>query len=163
MRAKRKSHRHNKTASRGEAPSAEKKLRMCGADHVVMMAAIAAKRAAQLVIRPTAASLLKAHGQADAVNDEVGAIGLTMEELRVESGSVLDGQPIDAIQVKGNFAFLIVAVRSVDGAVVMNPASSTILHAEDVVIVLGHKKDIPTISTQYRLKRAKMSYRGASH
>jgi len=149
--------------SRGEAPSAEKKLRMCGADHVVMMAAIAAKRAAQLVIRPTAASLLKTHGQADAVNDELGAIGLTMEELRVESGTVLEGQPIDAIQIKGNFAFLIVAVRSANGTVVMNPAASTILHAEDVVIVLGHKKDIPTISAQYLLKRAKMSYRGASH
>ena len=149
--------------SRGESPSAEKKLRMCGADHVVMMPVIAAKRAAQIVIRPTAACLLKAHGQADAVNDELTSIGLVMEELRVEPDAVLAGKPIDNIEVKGNYGFLIVAVRSGDGVVTMNPPSSTVLRANDTVIVLGHKKDIPSIVAQYQLKRAKMTYRGASH
>lgn len=149
--------------SRGEAPSAEKKLRMCGADHVVMMPVIAAKRAAQLVIRPTAACLLRAQGQADAVNDELTSIGLVMEELRVESGTILEGKPITSIELKGNYGFLIVAVRTSDGTVTMNPPPATVLHSGDVVIVLGHQKDIPTIVAQYRLKRAKMSYRGASH
>ncbi len=149
--------------SRGEAPSAEKKLRMCGADHVVMMASIAAKRAAQIAMHPTAASLLKTHAQADAVNTELGAIGLSMEELRVDAGSVLEGKPIDSIEVKGNYGFLIVAVRTAEGAVTMNPASTTILRAGDIVIVLGHKNDIPSISAQYRLQPAKMSYRGSTH
>jgi voltage-gated potassium channel len=149
--------------SRGEAPSAEKKLRMCGADHVVMMPAIAAKRAAQLVIRPTAASLLQSHDLADIVNEDLSVLGLTMEELRVEPGTVLEGKEISFIEVKGNYGFLIVGIRSQDGSVLMNPPVTTILREGDVVIVLGHKKDIPAISSLYRLKQAKMSYRGASH
>lgn len=149
--------------SRGEAPSAEKKLRMCGADHVVMMPAIAAKRAAQLVIRPTAACLLQTHGMAETVNDELHSIGLVMEELKVESGTVLEGKPISSIELKGNYGFLIVAIRSPDGNVTMNPTGDVPLNAGDVVIVLGHKVDVPTIISQYRLKKAKMSYRGAEH
>ncbi len=149
--------------SRGEAPSAEKKLRMCGADHVVMMPCIAAKRAAQLIIRPTAASMLQSHGLTDSVSEDLGVIGLTMEELKVEAGTVLEGKPIDSIDVKGNYGFLIVGIRAADGNVQMNPPASTVLRGGDVVIVLGHKNDIPAISTLYRLKQAKMSYRGASH
>ena len=109
--------------SRGEAPSAEKKLRMCGADHVVMMPVIAAKRAAQLVIRPTAACLLKTHDQADVMNDELTSIGLVMEELRVEAGTVLENKPMSSIEVKGNYGFLIVAIRTSEGTVTMNPFS----------------------------------------
>jgi len=149
--------------SRGEAPSAEKKLRMCGADHVVMMPAIAAKRAAQLVIRPTAARLLQSNDMAESINDELHNIGLVMEELKVESQTILEGKPINSIELKGNYGFLIVAIRSPDGTVRMNPPGEMVLHGGDVLIVLGHKNDVPTIIAQYRLKKATMSYRGASH
>jgi len=149
--------------SRGEAPSAEKKLRMCGADHVVMMPAIAAKRAAQLVIRPTAACLLQTQGLTETVSDELHSIGLVMEDLKVEAGTVLEGKPISSIELKGNYGFLIVAIRSTDGVVQMNPSGDVVLKAGDVVIVLGHKNDVPAIITRYRFKKVAMSYRGASH
>jgi voltage-gated potassium channel len=149
--------------SRGEAPSAEKKLRMCGADHVVMMPSIAAKRAAHLIIRPTAASVLQSHGLTDSVSEDLGVIGLAMEELRIDVGTVLEGKPLDSINVKGNSGFLVVGIRSESGSVLMNPPPTTILRSGDVVIVLGHKNDIPAIGALCRLKQAKLPYRGASH
>jgi voltage-gated potassium channel len=149
--------------ARGEAQSAEKKLRRCGADHVVMMASIAAKRAAQLVIRPTATCLLSSADLTEQVNSELKSIGLTMEEMTVLPGTVLEGSPISSIEVGGNHGFLIVAVRSASGEVLINPPDDHVLRGGDVVIVLGHHDDMPTLTSRYSLKRAKMMYRGATY
>lgn len=149
--------------ARGEAPSAEKKLRRCGADHVVMMAAVAAKRAAQLIVRPSATCLLASPDLTDQVTNELKSIGLTMEEMTVDAGTELEGSPISAIEVGGNHGFLIVAVRSARGDVAINPPDDRVLHAGDVVIVLGHPGDMPTLISRYRLKRAKMTYRGTTY
>ncbi len=148
--------------ARGESPSAEKKLRRCGADHVVMMAAIGAKRAAQIAIRPAASTLLQNLGSSELLSEELETIGLNMEELQVAAGTVLEGKTLDDIQVRGNRGFLIVAVRNTDGEIKMNPSGTTVLSAGDVVIVVGHRDDIPTLARQYTLKRTKMTYRGAS-
>lgn len=149
--------------SRGEMLSAEKKLRRCGADHVVMAAAIGAKRATQMILHPSAASLLKSAGASQHLNDELTAIGLQLEELRIASSSPMVGQPLSSITVRGNRGFLIVGVRSQDGRVEMNPSGQQTLSAGDVVIVVGHQDDIAQLCEAHILKREQMSYRGAKH
>ncbi|MEM9587678.1 MAG: potassium channel protein [Planctomycetota bacterium] len=148
--------------SRGESRSAEKHLRRCGADHVVMAAAIGAHRATQIVVRPTAASVLQSAGSSHGINDELTAIGLQMEELCISSQSALVGKPLNEIQVRGNRGFLIVAVRSASGEVAMNPEGDTTLSSGDTVIVVGHTDDIIELCAAHTLKRQTITYRGAT-
>ena len=127
-----------------------------------MMAAIGAKRAAQLAIRPTAACLLQNLGSSDLLSDELQTIGLNIDELQVNAGTELEGKTLNDIQVRGNRGFLIVAIRKKSGEVKVNPSGEEVLQAGDVVIVVGHKDDIPTLARLYTLRRAKMTYRGAT-
>ena len=147
--------------SRGESKSAQKKLRRCGADHVVMAAAIGAKRATQIITRPTAASLLSTAGTSQNLNGELQTLGLQMEELRIGTGSPMIGRPISQMEVRGNRGFLIVAVRGADGEVAMNPTGDRCLIAGDIVIVVGHKDDIAELCAAHTLRREPMMYRGS--
>jgi len=152
-----------KVIARGESRSAEKKLRRCGADHVVMAAAVGAKRATQLITHPTAASLLQSAGASNNINSELTAIGLHLEELRVEPGSAMVGRPLAEIEVRGNRGFLIVAVRSAGGEVQMNPSGDRRLAPGDVIIVVGHRDDIAALCAAHTMRRERMTYRGASY
>lgn len=147
---------------RGESRSAEKRLRRCGADHVVMAAAIGAQRATQLVLRPTAASMLASSDASPQVNDELGTIGLQMDELKIAAGSTLAGKSLQDIEVRGNRGFLIVAVRDAEGRVHMNPLGTHVLNDGDTVIVVGHRDDLAELFAVQNLKRPRMTYRGAS-
>ncbi|EMI41011.1 potassium channel family protein [Rhodopirellula sp. SWK7] len=148
--------------SRGESQSAEKRLRRCGADHVVMAAAIGAKRATQLLVHPSAESLLKSDDATHQLKDELSMIGLQMDELQIGRTSVLVGKNLQDIEVRGNRGFLIVAVRSVDGTVDMNPSGSRTLAAGDKVIVVGHRDDLAELCSAHTLKRQQITYRGAT-
>lgn len=147
--------------SRAENHSAQKKLKRCGADHVVMTAAIGAMRATQLLIRPTAAAVLESNGLARDINEELSAIGLNLEELRIDARSELVGQPIQKIQVRGNRGFLIVGVKQADGEIQMNPEGEFVLSEGDVVIVVGHQDDLSQLSLAHKVKRQTITYRGA--
>jgi voltage-gated potassium channel len=127
-----------------------------------MAAAIGAKRATQLLTRPTAASLLESSKSSYQLNDELGTIGLQMEELNIGAMSQLAGKALDEIEVRGNRGFLIVAVRSSDGAVIMNPAGDLKLKANDTVIVVGHRDDLAALCAAHTIQRQRMTYRGAS-
>lgn len=149
--------------SRGESKRVEKKLLRCGANHVVMAASIGAKRAAQLITRPSAASLLRESGASETINDELASIGLQMEELKIDAQSPLVGNTLERIEVRGNRGFLIVAVRSKNGNVSVNPPCETVLVAGDVVIVVGYQNDIADLCVKHIVKRQKtMTYRGAT-
>lgn len=148
--------------SRGESLSVEKRLRRCGADHVVMAAAISAKRTTQLIVQPTAASLLASNGSTRDLRDELSTIGLQMEELQIGATSHLANRTLGEIEVRGNRGFLIVAVRNAGGNVDMNPSGERKLSAGDRVIVVGHRDDIAALCQAHTLKRQQMTYRGAT-
>ncbi|MEM6363338.1 MAG: NAD-binding protein, partial [Planctomycetota bacterium] len=128
--------------SRGESRTAEKRLRRCGADHVVMAASIGAKRATQLLVQPTAASVLQSASSSGDLNDELNAIGLQMDELKIQAGSPLVGRTIQNIELRGNLGFLIVAIRTAAGETIMNPPCEHPLMIGDTVIVVGHVDEI---------------------
>lgn len=139
--------------ARGESRTAEKKLLRCGANHVVMAAAISAKRASQLILRPSAASLLRESGASEGINDELSTIGLQMEELHIHSDSPLVGRKLEEIDIRGNRGFLIVAVRSRTGKVAINPPCEMALSGGDVVIVVGYQEDISSLCESQALQR----------
>jgi len=147
--------------ARGEHPSTEKKLLRCGASKVVMPAAIGAQRLANLITRPSAENLLEASQLHSGLNDELGAIGLHLDELKLPAGSPLIGKTVGDIEVRGNQGFLIVAIRSASGKAVLNPDTDVRLNAGDTVIVIGHGDDLPQLATRYTLTR-EVTYRGVA-
>jgi voltage-gated potassium channel len=146
--------------ARGESSAAEKKLLRCGANKVVMPAAIGASRLAHMITRPAAESLLADIEVQAELNDELAQIGLTLDELRISASSPLNGHRVADIEIQGNRGFLIVAVRQSDGQVILNPPGDAPLQAGDVVIVLGHHDDLPQLAKRYVLSK-EMIYRGA--
>ncbi|MFO0687288.1 MAG: potassium channel protein [Myxococcota bacterium] len=153
--------RHLVVIARAEDPASESKLRRSGAEHVILPASIGAQRIANLITRPTAEDLLATNrGIRGDLREELDALGLRVEEMRLAEGSPLVGQPIRAIEIGGNHGFLIVGLRRGDGSVVVNPDDGLTLASGDTVIVLGHANDLPELRRRYELERP-MYYRGA--
>ena len=147
--------------ARAEDPSSESKLRRSGAHDVILPAAIGADRIANLLIHPSAEELLRgADGLRLDLGDQLGQLGLRIEELTVPAGSPLIGKPIHAIEVGGNHGFLIVGLVRATGEVAVNPDEETRLGQGDKVVVMGHADDLPELRRRYEFTREVM-YRGA--
>ncbi|MEO1497134.1 MAG: potassium channel protein [Planctomycetota bacterium] len=146
--------------ARAEYPSTEKKLLRSGANRVVLPAVIGGQRMAQLITRPGAEEMLaQAESSAD-LRHELGQIGLRLEELPVTAGSPLDGQPLSAIELRGNRGFLIVAVRRPEGEVLIDPPGECVLGGGDAVIIVGHAGELPQLARRYAAT-TEITYRGA--
>ena len=148
--------------ARGENPKTEKKLLGCGANRVVLPTAIGAKKLAQLITRPTAENMLEQIQDQSSMIDDLRQIGLEFDELQVQPNSVLVDHAISEIEIRSNHGFLIVGIRHADGTNEIHPDPRTKLTAGDVVVVLGHRNDIPELASRFSAKRTKMTYRGAT-
>lgn len=148
--------------ARGENPRTESKLIGCGAQKVVLPTAIGAKKVAQLIARPSAENMLDQFTRDSSINDDLAHIGLRFHEMEVNHQSPLADKPIGNLEVRGNHGFLIVAVRSPDGATVLNPSTDVRLTPGDVVIVLGHDDDIPELAERFSTADRKVTYRGVT-
>lgn len=146
--------------ARGEDSRTEKKLLGSGANKVVLPTAIGAEKVAQLIIRPSAESMIEKIAQQGAVSDELSQIGLNFDELTVQPGSALVDQAISQLEIRSNHGFLIVGIRSASGSITLSPEPNTRLGAGDVVIVLGRANDIPELESKFKPSSAPMSYRG---
>nr|WP_287237715.1 TrkA C-terminal domain-containing protein [Microcystis sp. M_QC_C_20170808_M2Col] len=121
--------------ARGEYPSTEKKLKLAGADQVVLPATIGAERMAHLITHPAAIDFLQEDEGRRNLNELLADIDLQFEEYSILSDSPFLGQPISQMEVRGQGAFIIVAVRQFDGRVIAHPDNSTILQQGDTVIL----------------------------
>ncbi len=146
--------------ARGELPSTEKKLRLAGADRVVLPAETGALHLANLIIRPVALEFLAAKDERQHLEALLGELDIQFSELSVSSDSPLVGLTIHKLEVRGNGSFIIVAVRRRDGTTLTHPHYSLVLQAGDTVIVLGHRGDLPQFARR-STQRRQMRYRGA--
>lgn len=146
--------------ARGELPSTEKKLRLAGADHVVLPATIGALRMAHMITHPSAIDFLsEGEGQSN-LNELLGELDIQLTELSVEPRSTLVGGTIGDIEVSGKGTFIIVALRRSTGEVIIHPGRDVFLAQGDAVILMGHQGDMPQFIKHHALKR-EMRYRGA--
>ena len=118
-------------------------------------------RMANLITRPSAIEFLENKEERDYLDEILGQINVQLDELLIPSGSPLIGKTVSKLEVKGNRAFIIVALRRQDGTVLRNPSAKVILEAGDRVIVMGHQGDAPRFARTHELK-SKMRYRGSS-
>lgn len=146
--------------ARGTLPSSEKKLRLAGADEVVLPASIGALRIAHLISHPSAVNFLsKDDGRAN-LNQMLAEIDIQMNELAVQAESPLVGRTITDVELRGRGTFIIVALRKADGEVIVHPQANEALHEGDIVMIMGHQDDMPNFA-QRHATRSQLRYRGA--
>lgn len=145
--------------ARGEMPSTEKKLRLAGADHVVSPASISGMRMANLITHPTTIEFLD-QGERSRLNELLAQIDVQVDELTIPQGSPLVGGTIGDLEVRGKGTFVVVALRQPNGEIITHPDHKMPLAANDVVIVLGHRGDIPQFNQLFQVKQ-QIRYRGA--
>ena len=145
--------------ARGELPTTEKKLRLAGADHVVLPAAISAQRITHLISRPAALAFLEQKDERQHLSELLAQVNVQIDELVIAPNSDLVGRTIKQIEVRGKGAFIVIALRR-HQATEAHPDQNTILNGGDTVIVMGHQGDIPQFAKTHALKR-QMRYRGA--
>ncbi|MEY2858629.1 MAG: hypothetical protein RLZZ74_2942 [Cyanobacteriota bacterium] len=146
--------------ARGELSTTEKKLKLAGADRVVLPAIIGGMRMANLITRPTATDFLKSKRDRHYFDELLSQINVQIDELVIKKSSTLANKSVGQIEVRGKGAFMIVAIRREDQTVVKNPDPRVILRPGDTVIVMGHQGDAPHFA--FNEMKSKMRYRGSS-
>ena len=144
--------------ARGEMPTTEKKLRLAGANHVVSPASISGLRMANLITHPNVVVFLDENEDHTRLNELLSQIDVQVDELTISADSPLAGRTIADLEVRGKGAFIVVALRRMDG-LVLHPGHSELIQSGDSVIVLGHSGDIPQFTRLYKVKQ-EMWYRG---
>ena len=145
--------------ARGTLPSSEKKLRLAGADQVILPATIGALRMAHLISHPNAVNFLaEADGRAN-LNELLSEIDIQMNELAVSVESPLLDRTIGDLEARSQGTFIIVGLRREDGSTVVHPGSQEMLRAGDTVMIMGHQRDMPNFAQRSAVK-SQLRYRG---
>ncbi|MCG9890511.1 MAG: potassium channel protein [Thermosynechococcaceae cyanobacterium MS004] len=145
--------------ARGELPSTEKKLRLAGADQVVLPASISAQRIAYMITHPVSLNFLSQDDGRQTLNELLAQVDVQVEEIVIVPDSPIAGGTIGDIEVRGKGTFIVVALKQVDGSTIIHPDQSTGLNVGDTVIVMGHRGDIPRLVQRYVVD-SRIRYRG---
>ena len=140
--------------ARGELSSTEKKLRLAGANHVILPATVSGIQMANLVTRPTSSDLLEQKEQQNSLNDLLTQIEVQMEELTLAAHSPLVSKTVGELGIRGKGAFILVALRRSSGELIAHPHSSLVLNSGDILIVLGHQEKLPKFARYYQLNHS---------
>ncbi|MGB7250521.1 MAG: NAD-binding protein, partial [Phormidesmis sp.] len=147
-------------AARGTLPSSEKKLRLAGANQVILPATIGALRMAHLISHPNAVNFIAQEDGRSNLNEMLAEIDIQINELSVGAESPLVGRTIGDVEIRGRGTFIVVALRKADGAMRIHPDPQTPLHEGDTVMIMGHQGDMPNFA-QRSASKSQMRYRGA--
>src|SRR5208282_4818450 len=96
--------------ARGEAPSTVTKLQYAGANEVVLPAHIGAERVAEIILYPAAARTMHNGDRTRVMERELHGLGLELELVVAEQGSVFAGRTVNEIEDAVGPAFFIVAI-----------------------------------------------------
>ena len=138
--------------ARAEESSSIKKLRQVGASKVILPASIGADRLANMILRPSAETLLQQAQLPEGLNDDLSRLGLRLDELEINEGRSLIGGTLRDLHGRGHEHFLIIALRTPDSEVTLNPKLTHPLSQGDCVVILAHENDIQRLCSQFRLE-----------
>jgi voltage-gated potassium channel len=129
--------------ARASDEDAERKLRLAGADRVVMPYATAGRVMANLVLKPQVASFL------NVVTSQDGA-DLRVEEIEVTPGCPALGRSIRDLRVRQQTGASIVAVAKRGGTYHTRPSPDTVFDEGDVVIGVGTNDEIRALEDLFQ-------------
>ena len=153
---------HITIIARGENPRTERKLIGCGANKVILPTAIGASKVAQLIIRPSADSVLRQLSEERWLNEELAHIGLQFDEVVIAESSPWVNKALRDVEVRSRLGCLIVGIRRPDGSMLSNPPADTQLVAQDTLIVLGRENDALQLAARHNAPSPRITYRGVS-
>ena len=108
-----------------------KKLKMAGADSVVLPNAIGGLRMVSELIRPAAVSFL------DKMLRTQKGRSYRIEEITIPANSKFIGQTLSEANLLHGTRVLIVAMKGKEGDFIYNPESTSIIKDETIIVVLG--------------------------
>ena len=146
-----------KILARGELPPTERKLRLAGADHIVLPDTISAIQLSNLIVRPTGMDFLNNSYERSYLNEFLANVEVQMEELQIKEESPFVDKTLMELQVRGKGAFMIIALRRLNDRLIFRPSATQLLNAGDSLIILGHQDKLPQFAEHYHLKRYYLS------
>jgi voltage-gated potassium channel len=111
------------------------RLKLAGANRVLMPHTLGGVRMAQSVLRPTVTSFLEM-----AIMGE--GIDLHMEEVQVSEGSELAGKDLVDSQIRPKYNLIVIAIKKPDGGMIFNPLPKEVLEAGDTLILVGKNESL---------------------
>ncbi|MDP6356479.1 MAG: potassium channel protein [Planctomycetota bacterium] len=124
-----------KVIARALDEKAEVRLKRIGADKVVSPYKIAGTRMLQAALKPTVLEFLEL-----ATHREY--LPLSMEEIRVRDGSMIDGKTVVESAFKSRYDAIIVAIKQSGGEMVFNPKPDEMIHQGDILVTIGKEGDL---------------------
>ena len=121
--------------ARASGADAERKLRLAGADRVVLPYTTAGRVMANLVLKPQVTEFL------DAVTTATGP-DLQLAEIEVRETSRAPGRTIRELRIRHETGALVVALRKPDGSFDTTPEPDTPIEVGDVLIGVGTPDEI---------------------
>ena len=116
--------------ARAMEEGSEQKLLRAGASKVVSPYLIGGLRMAHTVLKPTVVDFIE-------FTTKSGNIGLQMQEVTVQDGSILIGRSLEACTVGDDWGVIIVAIKQTTGETRFNPTHQSVIKTGDILIVLG--------------------------
>lgn len=139
--------------ARGERPSTEKKLRLAGADQVILPASISATRIADMIMHPATLDFLDQEDGRNTLNELLARVDVQVDEVAIAPDSPLINGTIGGLEEQGKGTFIVVALRKASGEMYIHPARNQKLEADDILIVMGHRGDLPRVVQRYIVRR----------
>ena len=125
-----------KIIARASEEKSEKKLYWAGASHVIMPDALGGLHMAQLVTKPYVIEFLE---MLNGINEE----GLILEDFDINDlKKEFHGKSIREMDVRNKSGVTVIAFKLKQGSFDFNPSVDKVIGANEVIIVLGYKKDI---------------------
>ncbi len=145
--------------ARGDLPETEPKLRLAGADHVILPATICAQRMVQLITRPTILNFLEARAERSHLIELLTQLAVEIEEFTLPPDSPLVGVALEDLEAKAKGIMLVIAIRHRNDEMNTHLKPDDRLGPEDTLITIGRKQEI-RLFFQQNAFRYQMRYRG---
>lgn len=145
--------------ARGDLPETEPKLRLAGADHVILPATISAHRIVQLITRPTILDFLEARAERSHLIELLTQLEVEIEEFTLPPDSPLVGVALEDLEAKAKGIMLVIAIRHRNDDILTHLKPDDLLSPEDTLITIGRKQEI-RLFFQQNAFRYQMRYRG---
>ncbi|MFZ9736623.1 MAG: potassium channel family protein [Prochlorotrichaceae cyanobacterium] len=142
--------------ARGEIPETERKLKLAGADQVILPLTVGAVQMADLITHSNRRDFLNQPDERRFLNELLATVEVQMDELTVPGDSPAIGRTIMEMEVRSKGAFIVIALRRCDGSTILHPHPSQILTDNDTMIVIGHQGEIPRFAERYQFKRKQL-------
>ena len=128
--------------ARAEQPSTQKKLRQAGANHVILPAAIGARRIVSLLTNPSAVEFAELVTQRS-------SLAIEMDDIPIGASSPLHDQTLRNADVGRRTGVIVIAVKRVDGRVEFPPSGDQPLAVGDSIVVLGRRTNLDQFRTLF--------------